>query len=72
MAVVEDVLAIPAIPEKVEMHTALQKNNIEFRDFFGIEPSRVDRRFSIKLSEFSYLPKVISPIAHSVGELTEV
>jgi hypothetical protein len=35
--------------------------DVEFTQFYGVEPSRVDRRFTLTLSEQSYLPKVIYP-----------
>ncbi|KAL8786294.1 MAG: hypothetical protein Q9213_002889 [Squamulea squamosa] len=46
-----------------EMHSAVRKYHVEFEDLYGIKPHRVDRRFSVNLSEQSYLPKFDNPRA---------
>ena len=44
-----------------EIHNNPGEIHVEFETFYGIEPSRVDRRFDLRLSDLSYLPKVYSP-----------
>lgn len=44
-----------------ELHSNLRKIHVEFEKFYGVEPTYVDRRFDIVLSDLSYLPKVCSP-----------
>ena len=41
-----------------EMHTGVRKIGVNFEGFYGFKPSRVDSRFTITLSDLSYLPKV--------------
>jgi hypothetical protein len=41
-----------------ELHSNSSLVHVEFSEFYGIEPSVVDRRFDIRLSDLSYLPKV--------------
>ena len=41
-----------------ELHSGLKRLNIDFERFYGIKPSKVDRRFVITLSDLTYLPKV--------------
>jgi hypothetical protein len=45
--------------KKSEMYTHVRQLDVEFKQFFGTEPSIVDRRFILTLAEQSYLPKVI-------------
>ena len=44
-----------------EIHNNPREIHVEFEEFYGIEPSRVDRRFDLRLSDLSYIPKVYSP-----------
>ncbi|KAG9568102.1 hypothetical protein KCU71_g1977, partial [Aureobasidium melanogenum] len=46
-----------------ELHSNSNLVHVEFEDFYGIEPSVVDRRFDQRLSDLSYLPKVKNPRA---------
>ncbi|KAE8133790.1 hypothetical protein BDV38DRAFT_274004 [Aspergillus pseudotamarii] len=46
-----------------EMHTDVRTLEVEFEHFFGIVPSKINRRFPLSLSEQSYLPKVENPRA---------
>lgn len=46
------------IAKDEELHSNLNLVHVEFSDFYGIEPSVVDRRFDLRLSDLSYLPKV--------------
>jgi hypothetical protein len=48
-----------------------RKLDVEFKQFYGVEPSRVDRRFTLTLSEQSYLPKVIYSLLeeHDAAEI---
>ena len=51
-------LAQEVVRDQNEMHSRLKKLSINFERFYGIKPSRMDRRFIITLSDMSYLPKV--------------
>lgn len=44
-----------------ELHNHPNKVHVEFEQFYGIAPTHVDRRFELRLSDLSYLPKVCSP-----------
>jgi hypothetical protein len=44
-----------------ELHNHPKKVHVEFEKFYGIAPTHVDRRFDLRLSNLSYLPKVCSP-----------
>ena len=49
------------------MHSNLNKLDVKFQNFYGIQPKRVDRRFLVNLSELTYLPKVFpSPLLSSL------
>jgi len=41
-----------------EIHNNPNLVHVDFSEFYGIEPTHVDRRFDLKLSDLSYLPKV--------------
>jgi len=41
-----------------EMFSQIEQVDIDFKRFFGVKPTRVDRRFTLKLTEQMYLPKV--------------
>ncbi|KAF2819835.1 hypothetical protein CC86DRAFT_412757 [Ophiobolus disseminans] len=46
-----------------ELHAAKKSRNVNFEAFYGIEPTRIDRRFDVTLSDHSYLPKIENPRA---------
>ena len=48
-----------------EIHSHLNKLNVEFQNFYGIQPTRVDRRFPVNLSDLTYLPKVFPTLLRS-------
>lgn len=50
----------PAHAVDAEMRSTLHTLHVEFQDFFGVQPKRLDRRFVLNLSEHTYLPKVFS------------
>jgi hypothetical protein len=56
---------------RTELFTELRQFDVDFKKFYGIEPAHVDRRFVIKLSELSYLPKVLSSYAFSTRSLID-
>jgi hypothetical protein len=41
-----------------EIHTHKNRVHVDFTEFYGIEPTQVDRRFDLTLSDLSYLPNV--------------
>lgn len=43
-----------------ELYSDLKSFNVDFKRFYGTEPTRVDRRFVATLSDLTYLPKVPS------------
>ena len=45
-----------------ELHSDRKEFGVEFEDFYGFKPSRVDRRFNMTLSDMSYMPKVGHPV----------
>lgn len=49
-----------------EMHTGVRTLEVDFERFFGIEPSKVNRSFSLTLAEQSYLPKVVSHLFYGM------
>lgn len=49
-----------------ELHNHRNKVHVEFENFYGIVPTHVDRRFDLRLSDLSYIPKVCSPFSVSV------
>jgi hypothetical protein len=49
-----------------ELYSKVRQVDVDFKRFFGVGPARVDRRFTLTLSEQTYLPKVIlNPVAMS-------
>ena len=52
--------AVPgqAVMHQNEIHSDRKELNVEFEGFYGIKPSKVDRRFKVSLSDMSYMPKV--------------
>lgn len=44
--------------KEIELHSEKKSKNVNFEAFYGIRPTRVDRRFDVTLSDHSYLPKV--------------
>ena len=42
-----------------ELHTNIKTLNVDYKQFFGNTPIRVDKKFKLNLSDLSYLPKVI-------------
>lgn len=44
--------------KETELHAPKKSKNVNFEDFYGLRPTRVDRRFDVTLSDHSYLPKV--------------
>jgi len=46
-----------------EIHNNPKLVHVDFKDFYGIQPTNVDRRFDLTLSDLSYLPKVENPRA---------
>ena len=43
-----------------ELHNHPNTVHVEFENFYGFTPTHVDRRFDLRLSDLSYLPKVCS------------
>ena len=41
-----------------ELYSDSKAVEVDFKRFYGLEPRHVDRRFTVKLSDLSYLPKV--------------
>ena len=48
-------------PKASERFTDARELDVEFARFFGVKPTRVDRRFKLRLTEQTYLPKVSYP-----------
>ncbi|MCJ1247109.1 hypothetical protein MMC30_004320 [Trapelia coarctata] len=46
-----------------ELYSDLKNFDVDFKRFYGIEPTRVDRRFVATLSKLTYLPKFDNPRA---------
>ena len=44
-----------------ELYSDVKSFDVDFKRFYGIEATRVDRRFVATLSDLTYLPKVHSP-----------
>ena len=54
--------------QREELHSSAKKFHVDFKKFYGIDPTHVDRNFKLNLSEMSYLPKVW-PYSSSRNEL---
>ena len=43
-----------------ELHTTVKTLSVDFKRFYGSSPTRVDKKFTVRLSGLSYLPKISS------------
>lgn len=50
-----------------ELYSDLKNFDVDFKRFYGIEPTQVDRRFVATLSDLTYLPKVTLPFFSYFG-----
>jgi hypothetical protein len=51
-----------------ELQATKKTNIVDFEAFYGIKPTRIDRRFNVTLSDHSYLPKVSGiPTANTIS-----